>query len=194
MNNGKNCLLLVKQFLQISTGLNALYSSPKKSLSPQDYVILTYNLAGAQEVSRAIGNQLLSQRMLFVVTLQARKVQDVQLYLDMIKQASNGTEFFYLSDNVRQDPAVHNSHIGTITMSFYNPFDAKPPIRMFPEQEVRKLLQIFADRLIFNTSVYGETMEDSRLDRIVIPPLTDSTLEQILALQENIRDQVFSQD
>lgn len=192
MNNGRHVLALTKQFLQLATGLKAIYSYPKKSVSPSDYVIMTYQAGATQTVSRAINNQLLSQRMLVTVSLQAADAQDVMLYTDMIKQASNETEFSYISDSIRQDPLVKNTHIATITLSFYNAFDTAAPKRIFPEEEVRKLLQIFADRLIFNTSVYGETMEDSRIDRIEIPPLTDSTLEEILAMQENIRHQVLS--
>lgn len=188
MNNAVQISILVKQFLQFATGLDAKYSYPRTT--PSDSVVLTYQAVGGQNISRAINNELLSERKLFTVAIQAKRAQDVQFYVDMIKQATSESAFTYISESIRQDVLVQNGHIGTITISYYNAFDTEAPKRIFPEAEVRKLLQAFADRLIFNTNIYRETLGDAFLDRYIVPELTDATLEEILTLQEDIYDKV----
>ena len=184
MNNAVQISILVKQFLQFATGLDAKYSYPRTT--PSDSVVLTYQSVGGQNISRAINNELLSERKLFTVAIQAKRAQDVQFYVDMIKQATSESAFTYISESIRQDVLVQNGHIGTVTISFYNAFDTEAPKKIFPEAEVRKLLQAFADRLIFNTNIYRETLGDAFLDRYIVPELTDATLEEILTLQEDI--------
>ena len=192
MNNAVQISILVKQFLQFATGLDAKYSMPRQK--PGNDIYLTYQLNGGQNLSRAINNELLSERKMFTATVQAERARDVQFYVDMIKQASSESAYIYVSDTVRQDPNVETGHIGTIILSYYNSFDTAAPKKIFPAEEVRKLLQAFADRLIFNTNIYSETLGDAFLDRYIVPELDDATLEEILTLQEDIYDQVTSQN
>lgn len=184
MNNDVQISILVRQFLQLATGLDALYSRPKST--PSETVVLTYQLNNGQAGTRAINNELLSERKMFVVTIQGKRAQDVQFYAGMIKQATIETAFLYMSESFGQDPYVMNGHIATIIMSYYNAFDSAAPKKIFSAEETRKLLQAFADRLIFNTSIYRDTLENSFIDRYIVPELTDATLEEILTLQENV--------
>lgn len=186
--------LLVRQFLQLATGLKAKYSYPVTT--PQENeVVLTYQFIGGQQISVGIGNELLAERKLFVATVQAKTAKQVMFYTDMIKMATNRTQFVYISDSTRPDAAVRNRWIGTVTLMVYTPYNfGDAPQTFFTPEEARKLLQAFADRFLFNTTIYRDDLSQATFDRYIVPELNRMSLEEMFDAQQQIIAKIIAED
>lgn len=180
---------LVKRFLETVQPLRPKYGYSRGVKAAEAFV--TYQEMGSANVRIGIGNQLVSEKTAFVITVQTKTAKENMLYSELIRLGTQESEIEYVSDSLRPDTLVADSWINTIIVNVYNNIHSRKVV--YTADEVRQELQIIADRYIFVTSIYRETLAASFIDTLVVPELEDKlySYEEFLALKQRYFDKLL---
>jgi hypothetical protein len=175
----------MKQFLELVQPLPVRYGYVRGVAEETSYV--TYrNMSSTPRIG--IGNQLISERATFVVTVQTKTAEQNLIYSAMIKYGTQESDVIFISDDLRRDVTVERGWINTIIVSTYSSIDADKQV--YKSAEVQEMLQSIADRYIMITSVYKEPYAESIIDKFKVPDLEDRlySLAEIIALKQEYID------
>lgn len=178
----------VKQFLEVVQPLPVKYGYSRGARTSE--VVLSYYQAGTT-LTKAIGNQIVSERQTYLVTIQTKTAEQCLLYSQLIRRGTNKSNFEYISDSIRRDTTVENGWINSIIIYTYTSVDAGQ--YLFSAEEVREELQAIADNYIFATSQYNTTVANSFIDKMKIPKLQNRTytLQEFIELKQKYLDKLL---
>ena len=185
---GKDLSMRVKDFLQIVQPLPVKYGYARGVKRGQSFV--TYqDMSSTLRVG--IGGTLISERKTFTVTVQTKTAEQNLMYSGLIKRGTESSFIAFVSDDLRKDTTVQDGWINTIILSAYNGLEVEQQV--FTPDQVRNLLQEIADRYIFVTSMYSETVASSFIDRYIVPQLEDKNYSraEVLALKQQYLDKLL---
>ena len=113
------------------------------------------------------------------------------MYSGLIKRGTESSFIAFVSDDLRKDTTAQDGWINTIILSAYNGLEVEQQV--FTPDQVRNLLQEIADRYIFVTSMYSETVASSFIDRYIVPQLEDKNYSraEVLALKQQYLDKLL---
>lgn len=158
----------MKSFLELVQPLPVKYGYVRGVV--QGSSLITYRNMSAS-VRLGIGNQLISERVNFVITVQTKTAEQNLIYSAMIKYGTYESKVMFVSEDFRKDPTVENGWINTIIVSAYNK-ESVADLR-FTADEVVEILQDIANRYVMITSLYREPFVDSFIDKFVVPELEE---------------------
>lgn len=175
----------LKQFLEIVQPLQVRYGYVRGIV--EDTSIITYRNMSSN-IRKGIGNRLISERALFVVTVQTKTAEQNLLYSAMIKYGTEESPVIFISEDLRKDVTVENGWINTIILQVYSKVGEAKVV--YNRDEVEIMLQEIADRYIMVTSIYKEPFEDSVIDRFKVPELEDRFyhIDEIISLKQEYFD------
>lgn len=181
--------IFIKRFLQLAQSLPVTYGYTRGIREEANFI--TYQEMGTPSINVGIGNQLISERTTYVITVQTETAKKCMFYTELIKIATESSEIQFVSDSVRPDVTVKNRWINTIYVQLYNGLVASKSI--FTEPEVRSELQKIANRYIYVTSIYLDTVANSFIDKFVVPQLEDKlyTYEELMELKQEYIDRLL---
>ena len=185
---GKDLSMRVKDFLQIVQPLPVKYGYTRGVKRGQSFV--TYqDMSSTLRVG--IGGTLISERKTFTVTVQTKTAEQNLMYSGLIKRGTESSFIAFVSDDLRKDTTVQDGWINTIILSAYNGLEVEQQV--FTPDQVRNLLQEIANRYIFVTSIYSETVASSFIDRYIVPQLEDKNYSraEVLALKQQYLDKLL---
>ena len=176
---------VVRNFLELAQPLQVKYGYIRGVAKENSYI--TYRNVSSS-IRAGIGNQFISERVNYVVTVQTRTAEQNLIYSAMIKYATSETNVLFISDDLRRDTLVENGWINTIILNVFNSVDAVKLI--YTRQEVTKILQTIADRYVLITSLYKVPFSESIIDKLIIPELEDRlySLEEVQSLKQEYLD------
>ena len=176
---------VVRNFLELAQPLQVKYGYIRGVAKENSYI--TYRNVSSS-IRTGIGNQFISERVNYVVTVQTRTAEQNLIYSAMIKYATSETNVLFVSDDLRRDTLVENGWINTIILNVFNSVDAVKLI--YTRQEVTKILQTIADRYVLITSLYKDPFSESIIDKLIIPELEDRLypLEEVQSLKREYLD------
>lgn len=180
---------LVKAFLQTVQPLEVSYGYGRGIKRGRSFV--TYQDAGNQTVRIGIGNTLISERGMYIITVQTKTAQENMFYSDLIKLGTEGSEIEFISESPRKDTTVKSGWINTIIVYVYNNLHANKVV--YTAEEVRAMMQSIADLYIFVTSIYRQDASQSFLDKLTVPELEDRlyTYEEFLEYKVEYLDRLL---
>lgn len=175
----------VKSFLEMAQPLEVKYGYIRGIATENSYV--TYRNV-TSDIRRGIGNQYISERVSFVVTVQTRTAEQNLIYSTMIKYAAAETAILFVSEDLRKDPLVENGWINTIILNAF--ISGLLTEGVYTKEEVFELLSRVAERYVMITSLYKDPESESIIDKFVIPTLEDRdyTLSEILQMKAEYLD------
>lgn len=178
----------VKTFLELAQPLPVKYGYPR-GIKEQDNFISYQDMGTTMRVG--IGNNIISERKTYAITVQTRLAEDNILYSELIKRAMEGTIIMYVSDQMRKDVLVKSGWINTILVTVYNGLDLTP--KMYTPEQVRNILQDIADRYLFITSIYAQDRAQTFIDNLRVPEFEQQeyTYEEVLALKQEYLDRLL---
>lgn len=178
----------VKQFLEVVQPLQVKYGYSRGARTGD--AVLTYYQVGST-LNKGIGNQIVSERQTYLITVQTKTAEQCLLYSQLIRRGTDRSNYEYVSDSIRRDTTVENGWINSIVIYAYTSVEAIQ--HMFTAEEVREELQQIADRYLFTTSIYNETVAASFIDKLKIPKLQDReyTLNEFIALKQKYLDKLL---
>lgn len=180
--------LVMKNFLEMVQPLPVKYGYPRSVKRGPSFV--TYQDMGT-EMRKSIGSSIISERKTYTITVQTKTAEQNILYSEFIKHGTDGSTIEFLSDDLRRDVTVDDGWINTIILRSYNGFD--PEQKIYTAKQVHSLLQQIADSYIFVTSRYATTLEESFIDKLVVPPLEEKlyTYQEMFALKQEYLDRLI---
>ena len=178
----------VKQFLELVQPLPVKYGYSRGARTGE--IVLTYYQVGTT-LTKAIGNQIVSERQTYLITVQTKTAEQCLLYSQLIRRGTNKSNFEYISDSIRRDTTVENGWINSIIIYTYTSVDAGQ--YLFSAEEVREELQAIADNYIFVTNIYNTAVANSFIDKLKIPKLQDRsyTLTEFIELKQKYLDKLL---
>ena len=178
----------VKQFLELVQPLPVKYGYSRGARTGE--IVLTYYQVGTT-LTKAIGNQIVSERQTYLITVQTKTAEQCLLYSQLIRRGTNKSNFEFVSDNTRRDSTVENGWINSIIIYVYT--DVQAPQYLFTAEEVREELQLIADNYIFVTNIYNTAVANSFIDKLKIPKLQDRsyTLTEFIELKQKYLDKLL---
>lgn len=175
----------VRSFLELAQPLDVKFGYIRGVARENNYV--TYRNVSSS-IRRGIGNQYISERVNYVITVQTKTAEQNLIYSAMIKHATSETNVLFVSEDLRRDTLVENGWINTIIVNVFNSADA---IRLvYTKEEATALLQAIADRYVMVTSLYKEPFSESVIDKLIVPELEDRfyPLEEVQSLKQEYLD------
>ena len=179
---------MMRNFLELAQPLEVRYGYVRGVAKENSFVTFR-NVSST--IRRGIGNQYISERVTYVVTVQTKTAEQNLIYSAMIKYATTETNVIFISEDLRRDTLVENGWINSIILSVFNSADVVRTI--YTKEEVTKLLQTIADRYVMVTSVYKDPFDESIIDKFVVPELEDRLyhLSEILQLKQEYLDRLI---
>lgn len=182
---------LIRRTLELSQPLDVLYGYPRGMQQAEAFI--TYQDIGTVQTVKGIGNQLIGERLAYLIVVQTNTQLQNMFYSELVKMAANGTHMLLLSESLRFDGRAKGCWKNYILVNLYNTLH--PNKLIYTAQEARLELQRIADRYIFTTSIYAQSLSDSFLDRLIVPPLEDRlySYEEVLILKQQHLDKLLLQ-
>lgn len=177
----------MRNFLELAQPLEVKYGYIRGVAKENSYVTFR-NVSST--IRRGIGNQYISERVTYVVTVQTKTAEQNLIYSAMIKYATSETNVIFISEDLRRDTLVENGWINSIILSVFNSPDVVKTI--YTKEEVTKLLQTIADRYVMVTSVYKDPFDESIIDKFIVPEMEDRlySLSEVLQLKQEYLDRL----
>ena len=177
----------MRNLLELAQPLEVKYGYIRGVAKENSYVTFR-NVSST--IRRGIGNQYISERVTYVVTVQTKTAEQNLIYSAMIKYATSETNVIFISEDLRRDTLVENGWINSIILSVFNSADVVRTI--YTKEEVTELLQTIADRYVMVTSVYKDPFDESIIDKFVVPELEDRLyhLSEVLQLKQEYLDRL----
>lgn len=178
----------MKHFLEIVQPLSIKYGYSRGVRKEDD--IITYSYSGSTN-RRGIGNQLMSERQTYIVTVQTKTAKQCLIFSELIRRGTNKSVVEFVSDNIRKDTTVKDGWINTIILYLYTGLSVAQ--KVYTAEEVRNVLQEIADMYIFVTSMYDETLAQSFIDRYIVPELDKDlySYEEFIQLKQEYIDRLL---
>lgn len=178
----------MKRFLEIVQPLPVKYGY-SRGIKKGD-VIVTYYQAGSM-LTKGIGNQIISERQTYLVTVQTKTAEQCILYSQMIRRGTERSNVEFVSDSIRKDTTVADGWINSMIMYMYTGVEAQQLV--YTAEQVRQALQEIADMYIFITSQYDETLSKSFIDKLIIPGLEDReySYSEFISLKQKYLDKLL---
>lgn len=178
----------MRRFLELAQPLEVKYGYIRGVAKENSFVTFR-NVSSS--IRRGIGNQYISERVTYVITVQTKTAEQNLIYSAMIKYATSGTNVIFVSEDLRRDTLVENGWINTIIVNVFNSADI---VKLFyTKEETAALLQDIADRYLMVTSLYKDPFSESVIDKFIIPELEDRTyaLWEVLKLKQEYLDRLI---
>lgn len=178
----------MRSFLELAQPLEVKYGYIRGVAKENSYV--TFRNVSSN-IRRGIGNQYISERVTYVITVQTKTAEQNLIYSAMIKYATSETNVLFVSEDLRRDTLVENGWINTIIVNVFHSTDI---VKLFyTKEETAALLQNIADRYVMITSLYKEPFSESVIDKFTIPELEDRTyaLWEVLKLKQEYLDRLI---
>lgn len=158
----------VRSFLELAQPLDVKYGYIRGVAKENSYITFR-NVATS--IRRGIGNQFISERVNYVITVQTKTAEQNLIYSAMIKYATSETNVLFVSEDLRRDTLVENGWINTIIVNVFNSADTMK--LHYTKAETTALLQAIADRYVMITSLYKDPFSESVIDKFTVPELED---------------------
>ena len=180
---------LVKRFLELVQSLPVRYGYVRGIRAEDNYV--TYQDMGTVSINRGIGNQLMSERAAFVITVQTKTAEQNMFYSELIKLGTDGSELVFIAENQRKDTTVESGYINTIIVYIYNNMNTVKVV--YTAKEVQQLLQDIASRYIFVTNIYRADLASSFIDKLIVPLPEDRLYgyDEVLVMKQEYIDKLL---
>lgn len=180
---------LIRLFLETVQPLKVEYGYAKGIKKSRGAI--SYQDMGSTNVRNGIGNQLISERSTFLVTVQTKTAQENMFYTELIKLGTEKSDIEWLSDSMRKDPTMEAGYMNSIILRVYNNLHTTKAL--YTAEEVRAMMQEIADYYIFATSIYREDASQSFIDKLTIPELGERfySIEEFLAIKQEYLDKVL---
>ena len=177
----------VKEFLEMVQPLPVKYGYPRGIKKGDSFI--SYRDVGSTP-TLAVGGGIISERRTYLVTVQTKTAESNLFYSTLIKFATEGSYVTFMSEDLRRDVTVEDGWINSIMLVVYNVIE--PTEATYSREEVRMILQDIADNYLFVTSIYRRTLEQSFIDKLVVPQLTQEsyTYQELLALKQTYLDKL----
>lgn len=158
----------MRSFLELAQPLDVKYGYIRGVAKENSYI--TFRNASTT-IRRGIGNQYISERVNYIVTVQTKTAEQNLIYSAMIKYATTETNVIFVSEDLRRDTLVENGWINTIILNVFNSVDIMK--LFYTKTEATELLQAIADRYVMITSLYKDPFSESVIDKFTVPELED---------------------
>lgn len=178
----------MRRFLELAQPLEVKYGYIRGVAKENSFVTFR-NVSSS--IRRGIGNQYISERVTYVITVQTKTAEQNLIYSAMIKYATSETNVLFVSEDLRRDTLVENGWINTIIVNVFNSADI---VKLFyTKEETAALLQDIADRYLMVTSLYKDPFSESVIDKFTIPELEDRTyaLWEVQKLKQEYLDRLI---
>lgn len=177
----------MRNFLELAQPLEVKYGYIRGVAKENSFV--TFRNVSSN-IRRGIGNQYISERVTYVITVQTKTAEQNLIYSAMIKHATSETNVMFVSEDLRRDTLVENGWINTIIVSVFNSPDFVKMI--YTKEEVTELLQTIADRYVMVTSLYKDPFSESVIDKFTVPELEDRlySLFEVQQLKQEYLDRL----
>lgn len=178
----------MRRFLELAQPLEVKYGYIRGVAKENSFVTFR-NVSSS--IRRGIGNQYISERITYVITVQTKTAEQNLIYSAMIKYATSETNVLFVSEDLRRDTLVENGWINTIIVNVFNSADI---VKLFyTKEETAALLQDIADRYLMVTSLYKDPFSESVIDKFTIPELEDRTyaLWEVQKLKQEYLDRLI---
>lgn len=175
----------MRSFLELAQPLDVKYGYIRGVAKENSYI--TYRNVSSS-IRRGIGNQYISERVNYVITVQTKTAEQNLIYSAMIKYATSETNVLFISEDLRRDTLVENGWINTIIVNVFNNEDVVKLI--YTKADATALLQAIADRYVMITSLYKDPFSESDIDKFTIPELEDRfySLSEVQSLKQEYLD------
>ena len=177
----------MRSFLELAQPLDVKYGYIRGVAKENSYITFRNT---STSIRRGIGNQYISERVNYVITVQTKTAEQNLIYSAMIKYATSETNVLFISEDLRRDTLVENGWINTIIVSVFNSADLA---RLFyTKEEATALLQAIADRYVMVTSLYKDPFSESVIDKFTVPELEDRSypLWEVQKLKQEYLDRL----
>jgi len=178
----------MRRFLELAQPLEVKYGYIRGVAKENSFVTFR-NVSSS--IRRGIGNQYISERVTYVITVQTKTAEQNLIYSAMIKYATSETNVLFVSEDLRRDTLVENGWINTIIVNVFNSADI---VKLFyTKEETAALLQDIADRYLMVTSLYKDPFSESVIDKFTMPELEDRkyALWEVLKLKQEYLDRLI---
>ncbi len=178
----------MRRFLELAQPLEVKYGYIRGVAKENSFVTFR-NVSSS--IRRGIGNQYISERVTYVITVQTKTAEQNLIYSAMIKYATSETNVLFVSEDLRRDTLVENGWINTIIVNVFNSADI---VKLFyTKEEATNLLQDIADRYLMVTSLYKDPFSESVIDKFTIPELEDRkyALWEVQKLKQEYLDRLI---
>lgn len=177
----------MRRFLELAQPLDVKYGYIRGVAKENSYITFR-NVSSS--IRRGIGNQYISERVSYVITVQTKTAEQNLIYSAMIKYATSETNVLFVSEDLRRDTLVENGWINTIIVNVFNSADVVRLI--YTKEEATELLQAIADRYVMITSLYKDPFSESDIDKFTVPELENSiySLSEIQQLKQEYLDRL----
>lgn len=178
----------MRSFLELAQPLEVKYGYIRGVAKENSFVTFR-NVSSS--IRRGIGNQYISERVTYVITVQTKTAEQNLIYSAMIKYATSETNVLFVSEDLRRDTLVENGWINTIIVNVFNSADI---VKLFyTKEETAALLQDIADRYLMVTSLYKDPFSESVIDKFTMPELEDRkyALWEVLKLKQEYLDRLI---
>lgn len=178
----------MRRFLELAQPLEVKYGYIR-GVAKENSFITFRNVSSS--IRRGIGNQYISERITYVITVQTKTAEQNLIYSAMIKYATSETNVIFISEDLRRDTLVENGWINTIIVNVFNSPDI---VKLFyTKEEATNLLQDIADRYLMVTSLYKDPFSESVIDKFTVPELEDRTyaLWEVQKLKQEYLDRLI---
>lgn len=175
----------MKSFLELVQPLPVKYGY-SRGVVKDESTISYRNTASTPRLG--IGNELISERVTFVVTIQTKTAEQNLIYSAMLKYGTYKSKVMFVAEDMRRDVTVESGWINTIILTAYNRTSVDD--LRFTADEVYEILQDIADRYVMITSLYRDPYELSTIDKFVVPELEDRIYHyaEVLTLKHEYLD------
>jgi len=144
---------LMKQFLEIAQPLKVKYGYDS-SIQAEPNVVAYQNI-GSGMVTKGIGNQLISEDITFVVTVQTATARENMIYSEMIKLATERSQVRFISEDKQHNTEVKGSYTNNIILRMFG--KVSPESLTYSAKDISQALQAIASR-------YAKVMEHYGID------------------------------
>ena len=177
----------MRSFLELAQPLDVKYGYIRGVAKENSYI--TFRNVSTN-IRRGIGNQYISERVNYVITVQTKTAEQNLIYSAMIKYATSETNVLFVSEDLRRDTLVENGWINTIIVNVFNSADVVRLI--YTKEEATELLQAIADRYVMITSLYKDPISESVIDKFTVPELEHSiySLSEVQQLKQEYLDRL----
>ena len=178
----------MRRFLELAQPLEVKYGYIRGVAKENSFVTFR-NVSSS--IRRGIGNQYISERVTYVITVQTKTAEQNLIYSAMIKYATSETNVLFVSEDLRRDTLVENGWINTIIVNVFNSADIVKQI--YTKEEATELLQTIADRYLMVTSLYKDPFSESVIDKFTMPELEHRyySLSEIQQLKQEYLDRLI---
>lgn len=178
---------MMRNFLELAQPLDVKYGYIRGVAKEDSYI--TYRNVSSN-IRRGIGNQYISERVTYVITVQTKTAEQNLIYSAMIKYATSETNVIFISEDLRRDTLVENGWINTIIVNVFNSANVVKTI--YTKAEATELLQAIADRYVMITSLYKDPFSESIIDKFIVPELEDRLypLSEVQQLKQEYLDRL----